>query len=157
MFGLFLSGTCLAFVMMFLVPLSVFSRWATLPIAIFTFLAALFITVAAVIATVLFIIMQNAVTAVTELNIGANIGTQMFAFMWIAAGTAILAWLIQMGLCCCCASRRDVRRGKKRGSKKAWNTETPGTSEKPPKRGMFGRKNKESNEASEADEAVNRA
>ena len=143
MFGLFLAGTCLSFVMIFLVPLSVFSRWATFPIAIFTFLAALCTTVGAVVATVLFIIMQNAITSVSQLNIGANVGVEMFVFMWIAAGTSLLALLIQLGQCCCCASRRDVKKGKKRGSKHAWDTETAGVSEKPRQRGMFGRKKKE--------------
>ncbi|KAK5127585.1 hypothetical protein LTR85_006925 [Meristemomyces frigidus] len=146
MFGLYLAGVCLSFVMMFLVPISVFSRWATFPIMLFTFFAALCTTVATVIATVMFIIAQRAVTSVTEINIGANIGTEMFAFMWIAAGTSILAWLIMLGQCCCCASRRDVRRGKKRGSKKAWTDgQSPVVNEKPPrqKRGMFGKKKRE--------------
>ncbi|KAK5733155.1 hypothetical protein LTR17_009896 [Elasticomyces elasticus] len=139
MFGLFLSGACISFVMIFFVPLSVYSRWATLPIMIFTFLAALTTTVASVIATVLFVIMQNAITSVTQINIGAAIGVRMFAFMWIAAGSSIIAWLIQLSLCCCCASRRDVKKGKKRGSKKAWNGTEPGMSEKAPKdkRGWF--------------------
>ena len=140
MFGLFLSGACLAFVMIFINPLSVFSRWSAFFIAILNFLVALFITVAAVIATVMFIIMRNAFTGVADLNVEAAIGIEMFVFMWIAAGTAIVAFLIQMGECCCCASRRDVRTGRKRGSKKAWNTETVGVSEKPKRRGMFGRK-----------------
>lgn len=77
--------------------------------------------------------MQDAITKVQQLNIGASIGIEMFAFMWIAAGSAILAWLIQLSLCCCCASRRDVKKGKKRGSMKAWNTEDSTTSEKPPR------------------------
>jgi hypothetical protein len=142
MFGLFLSGACLSFVMIFLVPLSVFTRWATFPIMIFTFLAALLTTVASVIATVMFIIMKDAVTAQDSLNIGASIGNEMFAFMWIASGLAILAWLIQLGQCCCCASRRDVRRGKKRGSKKAWRDSMAPYDEKPqkPRRGLFGRR-----------------
>lgn len=140
MFGLFLSGACLAFVMMILNPLAVFSRWLTLFTGIFTFLAALFITVATVIATVMFIIMQRAFTSVEELNIGGELGTTMFAFMWIAAATSILAWLIQTSLCCCCASRRDVKKGKKTGSKKAWQTETPGINEKGSRRGVLGRK-----------------
>lgn len=55
MFGLFLSGACLSFVMIFIVPLSVYSRWASFPITIFTFLAALLTTVGSVIATVLFV------------------------------------------------------------------------------------------------------
>ncbi|THX86403.1 hypothetical protein D6D05_02508 [Aureobasidium pullulans] len=130
MFGLFLAGACLSFVMMLLNPLAVFSRWLTLFTGIFTFLAALFTTVATVIATVMFIIMQNAFTSVEELNIGGELGTKMFAFMWIAAGSSIIAWLIQTSLCCCCASRRDVKKGKKTGSKKAWKTETPGVAEK---------------------------
>lgn len=141
MFGLFLSGACLSFVMIFLQPVSVFSRWWALIVMIFTFLAALFTTVATVVATVLFIIFKNAVTSVAEINIGAAIGTRMFIFMWIAAGTSIIAWLIQLCLCCCCASRRDVKKGKKTGSKKAWNTETVGVTEKPAaKKGFFGRK-----------------
>lgn len=146
MFGLFLSGACLSFVMIFLQFVSVFSRWWAVLIMIFTFLAALLTTVGAVIATVLFIILRNVLTSVAELNIGANLGTKMFAFMWIAAGASIIAWLIQLCLCCCCASRRDVKRGKKRGSKKAWNTETVGVSEKPAgrfdRKTIFGRKNR---------------
>lgn len=120
MFGLFLTGACLTTVCIPLAPLSIYSRWATLPIMLLTFLAALVTTVASVIATVMFIIMKNAITAATELNIGASLGVEMFAFMWIASGTAILAWIVMLGQCCCCASRRDVRTGRKRGSMKAW-------------------------------------
>ncbi|KAF1353943.1 SUR7/PalI family-domain-containing protein [Delphinella strobiligena] len=140
MFGLFLSGACLDFVMIFLQPVSVFSRWWALLVMIFTFLGALLTTVGAVIATVLFIILQNVATSVAEINIGASLGSRMFAFMWIAAACSIIAWLIQLCLCCCCASRRDVKNGRKRGSKKAWNTETTGVTEKPPRKGIFGRK-----------------
>ncbi|KAK4549751.1 hypothetical protein LTR36_005052 [Oleoguttula mirabilis] len=146
MFGLYLAGACLAFIMIFLAPLSVRSRWATFPITLFTFLAALCTTVASVIATVLFIIAQRAVTSVTQINIGASIGVEMFVFMWIGAGTAIAAWLILWGQCCCCASRRDVRRGKKRGSKKAWGEgEGPvvGSEKAKKTRGGFGRKKQE--------------
>ena len=44
----------------------------------------------------------------------------MFAFMWTAAAGAIVGWLVQMGLCCCCASRRDVRKGRKVGRRSAY-------------------------------------
>jgi len=139
MFGLFLSGACLVFLMIFLTPLSIYSRWLTFFVSIFTFLAALLVTVATVIATVMFIIFQNtAANAGADINIGASIGTEMFAFMWVASAFAILAWLIQMGLCCCCASRRDVKRGKKLGSKKAYDGSVPAMSEKPKRR--WGRK-----------------
>ena len=55
MFGLFLTGACLTFLLIFIVPFSVKSRLVTLPIMVFTFLNALFIAVAAVIATVMFV------------------------------------------------------------------------------------------------------
>lgn len=144
MFGLFLAGICLNFVMIFLQPLSVISRWMALLIMIFTFLGALFTTVATVIATVMFIIFSNVATSVAELNIGASIGKEMFAFMWIGAACSIIPWIIQLCLCCCCASRRDVKKGKKRGNKKAYEINGAGYSEKQQKqkRGPFGRKNK---------------
>jgi hypothetical protein len=44
----------------------------------------------------------------------------MFGFMWTATAFAILAWLINFGMCCCCASRRDVKTGRRHGSSKAY-------------------------------------
>ncbi|KAF1926028.1 uncharacterized protein M421DRAFT_94171 [Didymella exigua CBS 183.55] len=121
MFGLFLTGTVLSFVLIFVMPLSVFTRWLALPVAILAFLNALFVTVASVLATVMFIIFRNTIGGVAELNIGAEIGVTMFAFMWVASAFTIFAWLVQMGLCCCCASRRDVKTGRKRGNEKAYS------------------------------------
>jgi hypothetical protein len=142
MFALFLAGACLSFIMIPMQLITVYTRWVGLLVTIFTFLAALFTTVATVIATVMFIIMQNAVTSVEQLNIEGTIGKQMFAFMWIAAVTSILAFLITLGQCCCCASRRDIKKGKKTGSKKAWGPDgAPGSlNEKSEKKGWFGRK-----------------
>jgi hypothetical protein len=105
MFGFFLTSACLSFVLLFLMPISVLSRWWTLPIAILTFINALLCTAASVIATVMFVIFRNVISSVSELNISASIGN---------------AWLVQTGLCCCCASRRDVKTGRKKGSEKAY-------------------------------------
>jgi hypothetical protein len=126
MFGLFLTGTVLSFVLIFLMPISVYTRWLALPVAILAFLNALFVTVASVVATVMFVIFKNTIGSVAELNISAEIGTSMFAFMWIASAFTIFTWLIQMGLCCCCASRRDVKTGRKRGNEKAYTMEAGG-------------------------------
>ncbi|KAI9711084.1 MAG: hypothetical protein M1812_007278 [Candelaria pacifica] len=120
MFALFLLGICLSSFSIILMPFSIYSRWASLPTAILSFLAALATTAATIIATVMFIIFRNVFTTAPEVNINAELGIQMFAFMWIASGFGILAWLVQMGMCCCCASRRDVKKGKKRGSSKAY-------------------------------------
>lgn len=32
----------------------------------------------------------------------------------------MLGWIINAGMCCCCASERDVKTGRKGGSKKAY-------------------------------------
>lgn len=64
------------------------------------------------------VIMQDVFTnSITEVNIGATLGIKMFAFMWVASGCALIAFLIQLCLCCCCVSRRDVKKGKKKGIK----------------------------------------
>jgi len=121
MFGLFLAGAACCFVAVFLTPFSIYTRWATFPIAIFAFLTALATTAANVIGTVMFIIFRNVVQGAEEtVNIVPEIGMEMFAFMWVASACAITGWLVQMGMCCYCASRRDVGRGKKRGRRRAW-------------------------------------
>jgi cbb3-type cytochrome oxidase subunit 3 len=112
MFGLFLTGACLDFAMIFLVPLALYSKLVSIPVAIFTFLAALVTTVAAVLGTAIFIIFRNAARAQTNLNLGAELGNEMYAFMWIAAAFSIFAFVIQLCLLCCCRSRRK--------SKKEW-------------------------------------
>lgn len=71
----------------------------------------------------MFLIARYVLNDREELNVGAEVGVQMFAFMWVATAGTILAALIQAGLCCCCASRRDVKTGRKRGNEKAYATE----------------------------------
>jgi len=44
----------------------------------------------------------------------------MFVFMWIATAFSIFGWLIAMGMSCCCASRRDVKTGRRKGRLSAY-------------------------------------
>lgn len=60
----------------------------------------------------MFSIFKNVLTSQPELNIGANLGKQMLAFMWIGAGGSLIGFVIQLCLSCCCVSRRDVRIGR---------------------------------------------
>ncbi|KAI1875543.1 uncharacterized protein JN550_001829 [Neoarthrinium moseri] len=140
MFGFFLAGLVLNFVLMLLAPIVLYSRWWSLPFSLFSFLAALMVIAAACVATVMALVFKYALTSQTELNIVVVIGTKMFAFMWIAAGFTLLAFLIHAGMGCCCTSRRDIRTGRKGGRNMA---ASPSTSEKP-SRGYnlptFGRK-----------------
>lgn len=128
MFALFLTGACLTVPSIFLAPLSIYTRWASLPLTILTFLTTLMTTAAAIIASAMFIIFKKVIhSAADTVNIQVELGSKMFVFMWIASGAAILGWLIQLGQCCCCASRRDVKTGRRKGSKKAYAGLTMGT------------------------------
>ena len=113
MFGFFLTGACLSFVLIFILPFSVHSRWVTHFTMIFTGLNAIFITNASVIGTAISVIFKIALESYKELNIGATIGKKMLAFAWIANTFAIFAWVIQV--CLYCTIRRDVMKGRRRG------------------------------------------
>lgn len=54
MFALFLTGACLSFVMIFIVLLSVFSRWTAFLVMIFTAINGICVIAASIIATVMF-------------------------------------------------------------------------------------------------------
>jgi uncharacterized BrkB/YihY/UPF0761 family membrane protein len=120
MFGFFLTGICMNFVSIFITPIVLYSRWWSLPIVIWTFIAALLTVAATIIATVMALIFKNVVTGQPGLNIGASVGTVMFAFMWLSASCTILGFAIHLCLSCCGASRRDVRTGRKKGNKAAY-------------------------------------
>jgi len=124
MFACFLVGTVLTFLCIFICPMG-FSkrpRWQhkarriflrQLPVTILAFVAALFTTVATVIATVLFIIFRNTFAGAADFNIEAHIGQEMFAFMWIATGFNLIGLIMQLGTCCgvcCCTGRRKAER-----------------------------------------------
>ena len=124
MFGLFLTSACLSFVLIFTTPLAVYSQWLTLFIMVFALLNAVFIVVATVLGSAISIIVKRELESYQELNIGANIGTKMFAFMWIASAFAIFAWFIQLCMCCC----NNQAELKKRGSSKESNEGSNGAS-----------------------------
>ena len=89
----------------------------------------------------MFIIFSKVInSAEGEVNIVPEIGVKMFAFMWVASACTIVGWLVQLGSCCCCASRRDVKLGKKIGRAKAWRQsgEIPPHEMREKKKGLFG-------------------
>lgn len=139
MFGCFITATVLAFIMIFLSPWAVSSHppsrhgnndptrpphrrvpfvlLRSLPFTILTFLTGLFAVVGAVIGTVMFIIFKNVFAGQNEVNIKAALGKQMFVFMWIAAGSTVIAFLLELGTCfayccCCCGCCHRSRRSK---------------------------------------------
>ncbi|KAI1408482.1 SUR7/PalI family-domain-containing protein [Hypoxylon sp. FL1857] len=122
MFGFFLTGLLLDFVLIFLSPLAVYSRWWSAPLGILALFATILILVATALGTAMSLIFKYALTSQTDLNVDADVGTKMFAFMWIATGFTLLAFIIHAGLCCCCTSRRDIRTGRKGGRHLDQNT-----------------------------------
>jgi len=140
MFAFFLAGACLSFLCIFFAPMGFSSkpRWShrrkriflrQLPITILTLLAALCTIAATVIATVMFIIFKNALSSQTAVNIEGRLGTQMFAFMWIAAGATLIGFLMQIGTCCgicCCSGKRKAeRKGELDSTRTAEKEEVP--------------------------------
>jgi len=120
MFGFYLTGICMNFLSIFIAPIALKSRWWSLPLTIWTFIAALLTTAATIIASVMAIIFRNVATSQPDLNISASIGEQMFGFMWTGSAFSIFGFLIHLGMTCCCASRRDVRTGRRKGRKSAY-------------------------------------
>lgn len=134
MFGLFLTATVLTFILIFLSPFAVSSRppqslsgepavnqahpahrrrtfvlLRSVPFLILTFVTALFTIVASVVATVMFSIFANVFSKANyDLNIEAQLGNRMLAFMWIASAFNLIAFLFQFVSCCasCCGGRK---------------------------------------------------
>jgi len=105
MFGFFLTAIILCFLMVIIVP---FCRHgaAIFFASLFTLLACLCTIVGSVIGTAISIILTSAATSFSDLNIGAQVGKTMFAFMWVASGLTLIAFLMQSAVCCCCRKRR---------------------------------------------------
>ncbi|KAL7936982.1 SUR7/PalI family domain-containing protein [Trichoderma chlorosporum] len=109
MYAFFMSGIVLNFVLLFLTPLVLKSRWFSLLISLIGAVAGIVLTVAAVIATVISVAAKIALTAQDQLNISCDIGVKMFAFMWIAALSTDFAFLLHAAMGCCCAPEKKSR------------------------------------------------
>jgi hypothetical protein len=126
MFGFFCAATCLTFLTLFLVPITIISpRWSIFASA-FTFITSLCCLVATVIATILFTVFRNVITKRgSDLNVKTETGTAIFAFMWTATALSVAAWCIQAGQLRRCAGVRDVDTGGEGGSgEKAYQLDT---------------------------------
>lgn len=140
MFGFFISGLVLDFVLMLLAPIVIYSRWWSFPFSVFAFLAALMVIAAAGVATAISLVFKYALTSQVDLNIEVQIGTKMWAFMWIGAGFTLLAFIVHAGMGCCCTSRRDLRTGRRGGRNLATAPSDPEKAKKGYSLPKFGKK-----------------
>ncbi len=113
MFGFFLTGAILTFIMIFASPFAVRSRWYTLPLAITAFIITVLVVAASIVGTAISFAFKYAAEAQSDLNIHVDIGTKMFVFMWLAAGFALWGFAAHAGMGCCCVSRRDLSTGRR--------------------------------------------
>ncbi|KAK0635592.1 SUR7/PalI family-domain-containing protein [Bombardia bombarda] len=113
MFGFFLAGTVVNFLLMLVSPLAMRSRWWSLPVAVVAFLSTLFVLAASIIASVISFVFKYAAEAQSDLNIHAYVGTKMLVFMWVATGFTLWGFVVHAGMGCCCVSRRDLRTGRR--------------------------------------------
>ena len=120
MFGFFLTGCVLSFLLIFLNPVALYSRWWSLPLGIVAFFNCALVGSASIVGTAISIAFKYAAEAQSELNIHARVGVKMFVFMWIASAFAMWGFVVNAGMGCCCASRRDVRMGTQRRGVTAW-------------------------------------
>lgn len=107
MYGFFMSGTVVNFLLIFASPLVIRTRWFTLLLTFFGAIAGVLLTVAAIIATVISVAAKVALTAQDQLNLSADLGIKMLAFMWTAALLTDLAFILHSALACCCKPQRS--------------------------------------------------
>lgn len=106
MYGCFMGGAVLNALLLLLTPLAIRRRLFSLALSLLGLLSTMALVIAAVIATVISVAAKIALTAQDQLNISADIGVKMFAFMWIAALLTLLAFILHSALGCCCRPQR---------------------------------------------------
>lgn len=135
MFGLFIAGIVLSFLM---IPASLLvfraRRWAFLSVTA-SLLTAICVVGGTILATVFSLVAKYALTMQSELNISADVSPLMLASTWIAAALTFTAFILHSAVGCCCRLPRS--RDRKRGAAAAEAGAQPETEEKGGKRKKF--------------------
>jgi hypothetical protein len=114
MFALYLVAAILLFITLLVGLTALCTLFGSVITTVVAFLAGLFITVATLLAQIMFIIYRNVINnTVTQLNVSANLGTTMFAFSWTAVVCSLIAFIgFLFGICCGTGDRQGrYRRG----------------------------------------------
>jgi hypothetical protein len=126
MFGFFMLGICINFLLIFLSPLVLLSRWYSYHFVTFAFISALLTFAGSTTATVMYVIFQRVITSQKELSIGAKIGGQMFAFMWLGAVFSIAGWIVHFHLAIVSRKKHhDTRKDRREREKKEGKRRCP--------------------------------
>ncbi|KAM3511410.1 hypothetical protein MY11210_004960 [Beauveria gryllotalpidicola] len=106
MYCCFMVGTVLNAVLLLLTPLATHRRLFSPLLSIIGLLSVIALVAASIIATVITVATRIALTAQDQLNISAEIGVKMFAFMWIGSALTLVAFLLHSVMGCFCRPQR---------------------------------------------------
>ncbi|KYK60288.1 SUR7 protein [Drechmeria coniospora] len=108
MYGCFMTGIVVNFLLIFASPLVIRTRWFTLLVGTFALVSAVVLNLAAIIATVISLAAKMAITAQDQLNLRAKLGLSMLVSMWIGAILTSIAFLLHAAMGCCCKPHRPL-------------------------------------------------
>jgi hypothetical protein len=119
MFSFFMLSIITSFLLIFLSPLVLLSRWYSYHFVTFAFISGLLTFCGATTATAMYVTFQKVITSQKELNIGAALGPRMFAFMWLGTVFSIAGWAVHLHLAIVSrkkhhATRKDRREARER-------------------------------------------
>ncbi|KAI5857112.1 SUR7/PalI family-domain-containing protein [Tricharina praecox] len=99
MFASFFVGISFLLVSFLIGWLGHLTRRTAFTVTLISVIAGLFTTIGAGLSTILYSQFQGVFESSPEFNIRANMGQQMYAFVWLAAGFAILAAVVNVWAC----------------------------------------------------------
>jgi hypothetical protein len=125
MFGSFLLSIITSFLLIFLSPLVLLSRWYSYHFVTFAFISGLLSFIASTTACVMYVVFQRVITSQKELNIGAKLGPRMFAFMWLGTVFSIAGWAVHLHLAIVSRKKHHTTKKERRERKREEEGKTP--------------------------------
>lgn len=131
MFGLFIAGIVLSFIMIPLTFLVFRSRIWCIPVIIISILTMVCVVGGTILATVFSLAAKYALTLQSELNISADISPPMIASTWIPALLTTTAFFLHSAVGCCChGAPGKTEKRREKGTSQGSRSGSPQVSEK---------------------------
>jgi hypothetical protein len=125
MFSSFLLSIITSFLLIFLSPLVLLSRWYSYHFVTFAFISGLLNFIASTTACVMYVIFQKVITSQKELNIGASLGVRMFVFMWLGTVFSMAGWAVHLHLAIVSRKKHHATRKERRERKREREGKSP--------------------------------
>jgi SUR7/PalI family len=125
MFSFFLLSILTSFLLIFLSPLVLLSRWYSYHFVTFAFISGLLTFCGATTATSMYVTFQKVITSQKELNIGAALGPRMFVFMWLGTIFSMAGWAVHLHLAIVSRRKHHATRKERRERKREEEGKNP--------------------------------